>query len=102
MLYLAQTGRLAGTTRDPRATIPEASASGGIRKERIMRQVFFYFLLGSLVVAVFVWALYMLGRDFGDLWKDWKLGRELDDLQAQSATRRKQRQEAGQQRLANG
>ena len=67
-----------------------------------MRHVFFYFLVGSLLVALAAWAFYMLGRAFNDLWLDWKLGRELDELQSESASRRQQRHTAGEQRLASG
>lgn len=67
-----------------------------------MRQLFFYVLAGSLVAAVAAWALYMLGRAITELFGDWKLGRELDQLEAESAARRKQRQEALEMRLASG
>jgi hypothetical protein len=67
-----------------------------------MRQLFFFTLAGLLTVAIASWALFMLGRAIAQVVSDWRLGRELDKLQAQSASRRQQRAEALQQRLASG
>jgi hypothetical protein len=67
-----------------------------------MKQVFFLTMAGCLVAVVASWALYMLGRAIWQLVSDWRLGRELDELQAQSESRRQQRVQAQAQRLDNG
>lgn len=67
-----------------------------------MRQLFFYVLAGTLVIAVVAWALYMLGQALAQVFNDWRLGRELDQLEAETASRRAKRKEASAKRLANG
>jgi hypothetical protein len=67
-----------------------------------MRQLFFYVMGGLVVVSLASWALYMLGRAIAQVFGDWRLGRELDELEAQGALRRQQRQHSQEQRLATG
>ncbi|MGE0756546.1 MAG: hypothetical protein AB7F89_04710 [Pirellulaceae bacterium] len=67
-----------------------------------MREFFFYALAGTLTVVLAGWALYMLGRALAQLLSDWRLGRELDELEADGAARREKRQQQLEQRLANG
>ena len=67
-----------------------------------MRQLFFYILGGCLVVAAAGWGLYLIGQAIMQVVNDWKLGRELDELESQSASRRDQRKQSQLERLANG
>jgi hypothetical protein len=67
-----------------------------------MKQIFFYAMLAVVTVSMGSWALYMLGRAFFQLFSDWKLGKELDELESQSASRREQRQRVLRERLENG
>jgi hypothetical protein len=67
-----------------------------------MRQYFFFAILLLVPVAIAAWFLYALGRSFVAMYDDWKLGKELDQLQASSEARRRQRQLDGEQRLATG
>ena len=67
-----------------------------------MRQYFFYGI-GALVLLVFVgWFLYAVGKALYTLFDDWRLGKELDELEAQVGSRREQRQLDNQERLDNG
>ena len=66
-----------------------------------MKEIFFYFFGGVLTIAVAVWALYMLWDAFAQMVKDWRLGRELDQLESEGSARREQRRAANEKRLAN-
>ncbi len=65
-----------------------------------MKQIFFYTAGGLLAVGIAVWAMYMIWEAFIQVFNDWRLGRELNELESQSAARREQRRLANEQRLA--
>jgi hypothetical protein len=67
-----------------------------------MRELFFYVLGGVLVIAAAGWGLYMIGRAVMQVIGDWKLGRELDELESEGESRREKRKLAQIERLANG
>lgn len=67
-----------------------------------MRQIFFYVLGGTLAIAILAWAIYMVGRAIAEVVRDWKLGKELDQIQNESEARRIQRRKAEEARLATG
>lgn len=67
-----------------------------------MKQLFFYVCGGVVALGVVVWALYMIGEALAHVYRDWRLGKELDELQSAGAARREQRRLANEQRLANG
>lgn len=67
-----------------------------------MKHIFFYVGGGLLAAGLAGWALYMIGEALAQVFRDWRLGRELDQLQAESASRREQRRLANEKRLANG
>ena len=46
--------------------------------------------------------LWSVGKAVLSLFKDWQLGRQLDELERDSAARRTRSQQAAEQRLANG
>ena len=48
------------------------------------------------------WFLFALGRSVFEMFQDWRLGKELDELQAQSASRREQKRRENEARLENG
>jgi hypothetical protein len=67
-----------------------------------MRSFLFYAMAGSLAAILAGWTLWMIGRAFYQLLSDWKLGKELDELQADTAARRQRKQESLARRLASG
>jgi hypothetical protein len=67
-----------------------------------MREVFFYVLGGCLAVAASGWAIFMIGRAIMQVVNDWRLSNELDQLEAESASRRDKKKQAQIERLANG
>jgi ribosomal protein L32 len=67
-----------------------------------MKQIFFYVCGGMLAIAVVFWGLYMLWDALVEVFSDWRLGRELNQLESESAMRREQRRQLNEKRLANG
>ena len=67
-----------------------------------MRELFFYILGGCLVIAAAGWGLYMIGQALMQVLNDWKLSRELDQLEAEGVSRREKRKQSQIERLANG
>jgi hypothetical protein len=66
-----------------------------------MKSIFVYFCGGALAVAIVGWGLYMIWESLVQLFRDWQLGRELNQLEADSAARREQRRLANEKRLGN-
>jgi ribosomal protein L32 len=67
-----------------------------------MKQLFFYVGGGLIAVAIVAWAVYMVWDAMLQIFRDWRLGRELDQLESEGASRREQRRAANEQRLATG
>lgn len=67
-----------------------------------MKQIFFYVCGGLLAFGLIGWALYMVWEALVEVFKDWRLGRELHQLESESAARREQRRLQNEKRLANG
>jgi hypothetical protein len=62
-----------------------------------MRQ---YFYLGTLFFILFAFlaaGIYLFGRAIYTVYADWRLGKELDELQAEMRHRRRQRAAAGEE-----
>ena len=66
-----------------------------------MKQIFFYVCGGVLAVLLAGWALYMVWDALLQVFNDWRLGRELNQLELESTARREQRRLANEKRLAN-
>jgi ribosomal protein L32 len=67
-----------------------------------MKQIFFYVCGGLLTIGLAGWALYMIWEALAQLFQDWRLGRELSQLESESMSRREQRRLANEKRLATG
>jgi hypothetical protein len=67
-----------------------------------MRQYFFIGVAVMIPLAILGWFIYALGRGFLSMYEDWKLGKDLDQLQAEAEGRREQKRLENEQRLANG
>ena len=67
-----------------------------------MKQYFLYAIALLIPLAILGWFLFALGKAFASLYEDWKLGKELDELQDQAASRHQQLQLGREQRLAKG
>ena len=67
-----------------------------------MKNFFFYAFGGVVGVGLLVWGLYMIWDALVQVYRDWRLGRELDQIQSESASRREQKRLQNEQRLANG
>jgi ribosomal protein L32 len=67
-----------------------------------MRHIFFYVCGVLLALGICGWALYMLWDALVEVFNDWRLGRELNQLEAESVARRQQRRILNEQRLATG
>jgi ribosomal protein L32 len=65
-----------------------------------MKQIFFYFCGGLLAILLAGWALYMVWEALVQVFNDWRLGRELNELEMTSSARREQRRAANEKRLA--
>ena len=67
-----------------------------------MKQYFLYAIALLIPVAILGWFLFALGKAFASLYDDWKLGKELDELQNQSPAQSRQLELGREQRLATG
>ena len=67
-----------------------------------MKELFFFVAGGIVAVGIVGWALYMVGNALTQVFRDWRLGKELDELESQSSSRRDERRLANEQRLATG
>jgi len=67
-----------------------------------MKQYFLYAIAALIPMAIGGWFLWSLGRAFLTMFEDWRLGKELDELQAQSESRREQERLNNEKRLDNG
>lgn len=67
-----------------------------------MKEYFYYAIALTVPLALLAWFLYAVGRALYTLFDDWRLGRELDEIQAQSASRREQKRRENEQRLDTG
>lgn len=67
-----------------------------------MRQYFLYAAGLLIPLAILGWFLVALGRTFLTLYDDWKMGRELGQLRAESEARRQRRRQENEKRLATG
>ena len=68
----------------------------------MVREYFFTAAAFTIPIAIVLWFLYSVGKALFGIFQDWQLGKELDELQAQSADLSRQRAEASLARLSNG
>ena len=59
-----------------------------------MKRSFILFLVGFVVIATAAYMLYLLFDSFHAMYKDWRLGKEMDELEAWS---RQQKQSGAEQ-----
>ena len=67
-----------------------------------MREYFFWgvaICVPLVIIGAFLWAF---GKALLSLFSDWKLGRDLDELERHGATRREQQRQANVERLDTG
>ena len=62
-----------------------------------MRQLFFLAIVFFIVISLAVAGIYLFGRALYTLFADWRLGRELNELQAEMKARLEQRRAAGEE-----
>jgi hypothetical protein len=67
-----------------------------------MKQYFLYTIAALIPLAIGGWFLYALGKALYGMYEDWKLGKELDELQTHAESRREQERLKNEQRLNNG
>jgi hypothetical protein len=67
-----------------------------------MKQFFFYGVAIVIPLTIVAWFVYAVGRSLWTVFEDWRLGRELNQIEAESASRRQRRREENAQRLDNG
>ena len=67
-----------------------------------MRQYFFWAMAIFIPTAIGCGLLWTVGKAVVSLFKDWRLGKELDQLERESAARRESKRQSREQRLANG
>jgi hypothetical protein len=60
-----------------------------------MRKYFYLGVLFFILFALLAAGLYLFGRAIYTLYADWRLGKELDELQAEMRQRRQQRAAGG-------
>jgi flagellar biogenesis protein FliO len=60
-----------------------------------MRKYFFLSVMFFIVIAFVVAGAYLFGRALYTVYSDWRLNKELDELQREMATRRAQRKAEG-------
>jgi len=60
-----------------------------------VKRAFLYFLVGFAAIAVVAYFVYLLIDAFRGMYKDWQLGKEMDELEAWS--RQKKASEADSQ-----
>ena len=53
-----------------------------------MKQYFLYAMAVLIPAGLAGWFFWMLGKSFWTMYQDWKLGHELDQIQADQAKRR--------------
>jgi len=61
-----------------------------------------FFLLTILIMGVVSGLIYYTWSVISSLYRDWELGRDVDQIQEESRERRKQREEEARRRLDNG
>lgn len=67
-----------------------------------MKNLFFLGVAVCVPLAILGWILYAYGKFFVSLFMGWRLGRELDTIQAESESRREKRKQEAAARLENG
>ena len=67
-----------------------------------MKNYFLFAMLLLIPLAIFGWFLLALGRALYTLFDDWRLGKELDELRADSQSRRERLRLASDERLNTG
>ena len=67
-----------------------------------MRQYFLYAIGLLIPLAILGWFLFALGRAFVTLYEDWRMGKEWDELRADSEARRERKPLDNEKRLATG
>ncbi len=53
-----------------------------------MKRAFFFFVIVFLVIATAAYILYLIGDALHSMYRDWQLGKELDELEAELRERR--------------
>lgn len=61
-----------------------------------MRKYFYLGVLFFILIAFVVAGVYLFGRALYTVYADWRLGKELDELQAEMRQRRQRRQAEGE------
>ena len=67
-----------------------------------MRQYVLYAMAVIFPVSLTVWFFWLLGKSFVQMFHDWKLEKELVDIQSQSEAHRRELQRINVERLDNG
>ncbi len=62
-----------------------------------MRQFFFIAILFFVLFSLGGAGIYLLGKALYTVYSDWRLGKELDELQAEMRDRRQRRQAEGEE-----
>ncbi len=68
----------------------------------MIKTYFFYGIFGFVAFAIVGYFLFHLGKALLGMFSDWRLHRELDELQADGEARRQAKTEANRKRLDNG
>ena len=67
-----------------------------------MRQYVLYAMAVIFPVSLSVWFLWLMGKSFAKIYDDWKLERELIQLEAESEAHREKKKQINTARLDNG
>ena len=67
-----------------------------------MKQIFLYTMAILIPAAMLFWLFFSTGKSLLQVFRDWRLGKELDQLKADAESRRRDRERLNTERLDTG